>query len=507
MINYGEWIISDDESLTEFLRAPCDYASQIKLNILQVYVKKESKNHLVHSPIQTNVHTQFDDPTSDVNAYLTQYNTFFDMNAPQYIMPSSMPTQFSIPDLNETLDESDRGLTLRDTNNVDLFVNDYNYGQSSQLGWMHNAGTSANVHLSLSLDIIDYYRNNVKQGEHIITDDTENGDQPNYGELSQGDDSEPNNAEGGECPYESSSSDNDVRSNSEQRTMSMSSCPQQESISQLVLVSVPINRPHFYYNEVSFLDHFQERSDVFMNMHEDAFNSVNVWREPSNFLSDNFYLASTDGNGSIFPLAFAIVANESLDTWTKFLHDLHLHVMCGRQGITLISDRHHGILGSVSTERHWQASFAYHRYCLRHLKANYQRAFKSVRLNNLLWAAAIATQEKFFLLQMELIKETHLPAYEWLMNIELEKWTMHRDEGRRWGMLTTNSSESFNGLLKSTRGLLVTAMVKMSYNMIVDRFVQRSKFAKQLLGDKQKWMSNPFKKFEDYRKKASMHSI
>ncbi|XP_047259565.1 uncharacterized protein LOC124892273 [Capsicum annuum] len=86
----------------------------------------------------------------------------------------------------------------------------------------------------------------------------------------------------------------------------------------------------------------------------------------------------TDGNGSIFPLAFAIAANESLDTRTKFLSDLHQHVVRGREGIMLISDRHHKILRSVSTEHNWQASFAYHRYCLRHLKANYQRAYKSV---------------------------------------------------------------------------------------------------------------------------------
>ncbi|KAM3319412.1 hypothetical protein P3S67_006612 [Capsicum chacoense] len=50
LINYGEWIISDDELLTKFLRTPCDYASQIKLNILQIYIKKEWKNSSAHSP-------------------------------------------------------------------------------------------------------------------------------------------------------------------------------------------------------------------------------------------------------------------------------------------------------------------------------------------------------------------------------------------------------------------------------------------------------------------------
>ncbi|KAF3621336.1 hypothetical protein FXO37_32864 [Capsicum annuum] len=58
-------------------------------------------------------------------------------------------------------------------------------------------------------------------------------------------------------------------------------------------------------------------------------------------------VVGTDDNGSIFPLVFAIAANESLDTWTKFLGNLHQHVVCGCQGVTLISDRHHDILGGL----------------------------------------------------------------------------------------------------------------------------------------------------------------
>ncbi|KAG5614743.1 hypothetical protein H5410_014567 [Solanum commersonii] len=55
-------------------------------------------------------------------------------------------------------------------------------------------------------------------------------------------------------------------------------------------------------------------------------------------------------------------------------------------------------------------------------------------------------------------QEINPKAYVWLMKNDLDKWTLHKDGGRRWGMLTTNSSESFNGLLKSARGLPVTAM-------------------------------------------------
>ncbi|KAH0754092.1 hypothetical protein KY290_024362 [Solanum tuberosum] len=70
----------------------------------------------------------------------------------------------------------------------------------------------------------------------------------------------------------------------------------------------------------------------------------------------------------------------------------------------------------------------------------------------------VIEDEKKFLKKMEMIKEINPEAYVWLMKNDLDKWTLHRDGGRRWGMLTTNSSESFNGLLKSARGLPVTAM-------------------------------------------------
>ncbi|PHU14192.1 hypothetical protein BC332_15397 [Capsicum chinense] len=396
------------------------------------------------------------------------------------------------------LDKDMRGLTLRETNNDDFLEQDYNYGQSSQLGWVDNAGTSSNIPLSLNLDVADYYRAS-------------------------------NNADGGECPYDSSSSDDGVRFNSRQRSMSISPYPKQESISQTSMqrptsMSQSNNRPHFYSNEVLFLDHFQEAPDVFMDKHENNFiptdqgcsfklcatkdSSNNLWkidkyigehtcnmghcrgghnnldvdmiatvlvsyiektpRYPikdcqmsilnkfrkiisrrkaflgrkhafeqvygnweASFCELPRFIAAmkhfkpgfvnewrferhegvdehvfnyvfwtfkpcTDGNGSIFSLAFAIAANKSFDTWTKFLSDLHQHVVCGRQAAT----------------------------------------------------ATHAMQDKKFLLQMELIKGTHLPAYEWLMKLDLEKWTMHKDDGRRWSMLIMNNSKSFNGLLK-----------------------------------------------------------
>ena len=55
---------------------------------------------------------------------------------------------------------------------------------------------------------------------------------------------------------------------------------------------------------------------------------------------------SIDGNGHVFPLAFAIVEEESHDSWFWFLIALRCHVT-QREGICLISDLHAGINATI----------------------------------------------------------------------------------------------------------------------------------------------------------------
>ncbi|XP_070054031.1 uncharacterized protein [Nicotiana tomentosiformis] len=172
---------------------------------------------------------------------------------------------------------------------------------------------------------------------------------------------------------------------------------------------------------------------------------------------------AVDANGSIFFLEFAICANESQETWTLFLNHLKEHVVRQSSCICLISDRHGGILSSVQNLRAWQKPYAYHHYCVKHMKANFQRAYPNKDLHDLILMAAIDHQECKFRRRMELIRQKDQGAYTWLMRHELDKCTLYADGGRRWGILTINVLESFNGLLKSARGLPVTAMVRIPF--------------------------------------------
>ena len=55
-VNFREWIIYNDESLTDFLRVPNDYIDQIKSTILGIYVRKEPKISQQRSPLSVDVH-------------------------------------------------------------------------------------------------------------------------------------------------------------------------------------------------------------------------------------------------------------------------------------------------------------------------------------------------------------------------------------------------------------------------------------------------------------------
>ena len=54
--------------------------------------------------------------------------------------------------------------------------------------------------------------------------------------------------------------------------------------------------------------------------------------------------------------------------------------------------------------------------------------------------------------------ECYMP-YTYLMSEDLDKWTQSHDGGRRYGAMTTNISECFNGVLKGACVLPIAAIV------------------------------------------------
>ena len=96
---------------------------------------------------------------------------------------------------------------------------------------------------------------------------------------------------------------------------------------------------------------------------------------------------SIDANGHIFPLAFAIVENESSNSWSWFLYTLRSQVT-QREGIYLISDRHAGIQAAIRDPNvGWNPPYAHHRYCLRCVANNFNDKYRNKMLKDLVYRA------------------------------------------------------------------------------------------------------------------------
>src|SRR5579859_3247311 len=168
-----------------------------------------------------------------------------------------------------------------------------------------------------------------------------------------------------------------------------------------------------------------------------------------------------NANGSLFPLAYAVVDAENDDNWlwfVKLLHDvvqLHIPAYLELAMLTFISDRQKGLLEAV--EHVFPGSS--HGYCLRHLYDNMHKKFKHKMLRELLWKAARATTAKAFdeaIAQMRCICSD---AVTWLFeHAKPEHWAEFYFRGRRYGHLTSNIAESLNSWLLTAHEKPILAM-------------------------------------------------
>ncbi|XP_075674775.1 uncharacterized protein LOC142643959 [Castanea sativa] len=192
----------------------------------------------------------------------------------------------------------------------------------------------------------------------------------------------------------------------------------------------------------------------------------------------------------VLPLASAIVDKESGASWGWFLEcfrNLIGHVIPD-EGICIISDRHKSIKCAIAE---WPIGDngklqVHHRYCLRHVASNFNAHFDDPTLKALALKAGYATHEAKFKSIMQTIKDVEINAlrsvdpddphlerympYIYLMSEDVEKWTQSHDGGRRYGAMTTNISECFNGILKGARGLPIAAMVEFTWCKLVVYF-------------------------------------
>ncbi|XP_025672316.1 uncharacterized protein [Arachis hypogaea] len=189
-----------------------------------------------------------------------------------------------------------------------------------------------------------------------------------------------------------------------------------------------------------------------------------------------------DGNSNILPIAFALVEGENAESWSFFLSNLREHVT-PQEGILVISDRHNGIKATLEApETGWLPPRAFRAYCIRHVAANFVLTFKGKDSRRMLVNATYAKTEAEFYYWFDIMRTENPAMCDWANRMEYDKWTQHEDAGRRFGHMTTNISECVNSVLKGTRNLPVTSLVKSTYGRLAQLFVVRGQTAEAQLG-------------------------
>ncbi|CAN4127304.1 unnamed protein product [Withania somnifera] len=132
-----------------------------------------------------------------------------------------------------------------------------------------------------------------------------------------------------------------------------------------------------------------------------------------------------DGNDDVFPVAFAVVDEESNDNWHWFLSELKSAVSASLT-ITFISDFQRGIRESLQNVF---GEECYHGFCLRYLaeklnndlKGQFSHEARRLMIQDL-YAAACAPKRESYERCVENIKAISPEVYNWVSRSEPEHW-------------------------------------------------------------------------------------
>ncbi|KAL3532386.1 hypothetical protein ACH5RR_005907 [Cinchona calisaya] len=188
-----------------------------------------------------------------------------------------------------------------------------------------------------------------------------------------------------------------------------------------------------------------------------------------------------DANNQMFPLAMALVESECKDNWRWFLETLTDHI--GKP----------------------QERGVEHRYCVRHMYANFKLRFKEKHLRDIMWAAARAyVPDKFeeYMRQMQAISPK---TYAWLSEILRHLWARHTFSPRAiCDLLSNNICECFNHWIKEARNEPVLSMFEMIRRQVMCRFHEKRLWISKV---KSRICPRIIEKLEDYKFKIPPNNV
>ncbi|KAJ0230185.1 hypothetical protein HA466_0310050 [Hirschfeldia incana] len=193
----------------------------------------------------------------------------------------------------------------------------------------------------------------------------------------------------------------------------------------------------------------------------------------SKYLGTLLLATAFDGDGAIFPLAFAIVCEVNDGSWHWFLSELRQLLEVSIENmpkLTILSNREppivEGVEGNFPT--------AFHGFCIHHLAESFLKEFNNDSvLVNLFWESARCTTEFEFHAKVQEMFQMSQEAAMWVSNIPPSLWTTYCFEGTRFGHLNANVTESINGWIQEASGLPLIQMMECIRRQLMTLFTER----------------------------------
>ncbi|XP_075098045.1 uncharacterized protein LOC142175360 [Nicotiana tabacum] len=187
-----------------------------------------------------------------------------------------------------------------------------------------------------------------------------------------------------------------------------------------------------------------------------------------------------DENNQMFPLAIAVVESECKESWTWFLESLIDQIgVPEEKGWTFMSDQQKGLLESFKKVM----PNVDHRFCVRHMYANFKLRFKDKKLKDLMWAVARSYTIVDFEKYMELIKKENTEAHRWLSKIGTNQWSKSAFSTLpKCDMLSNNNCEIFNYWIQEARDQPILTMLEIIRRKMMCGLQERCEWIKDYDG-------------------------
>ncbi|KAL9661622.1 hypothetical protein QQ045_026446 [Rhodiola kirilowii] len=178
-----------------------------------------------------------------------------------------------------------------------------------------------------------------------------------------------------------------------------------------------------------------------------------------------------DGNDNMFPIAYAICEAESKDTWHWFIQNLLIDIGNAREnGWCFISDQQKGLQEALKE----LCPHSAHRFCVRHLYANFRKVFKGKQLKDAMWACSRASTVAQFQKAMNYLKELDSAAYTHLLKLDPSYWSKHAfGYFVKSDAVCSNISECFNSYIKVARDQPIITCLETIRRLLMKRFYEK----------------------------------